>query len=306
MAKKITMPSKTSTRARRSHAPQPIAARSRVRASPTVTTEPVTRTPAPPKSPSSSASADGRVDRVVEPGRRPRPGRRRTPPRRSRRARRPASPRRGVVWVTTTSASTGSSASSMPRDVLVGHRGDHADQPGEAKDSPQRRRRWPAPRPGCARRRARTVGRAPDDLEPARRGRRRRTRPAPGRRPAALARRAAAEERLDRRERAGRVVRLVRTVQRQEDVVVLPAEPAQGRAAARRRRASGTGRRTPGPRGPRSRRPRRRAAAAPRRPSSGCWASTPYDAGLMIPAFSPAISVDRRAEVVARGRARSA
>ena len=37
-----------------------------------------------------------------------------------------------------------------------------------------------------------------------------------------------AEERLDGGERHGGVVRLVRAVQRQEDLLVLPAEPAQG------------------------------------------------------------------------------
>ena len=136
-----------------------------------------------------------------------------------------------------------------------------------------------------------TVGELPDDLEPPGRGhlgeagadevdveraalgvRRRRGTPRP------------------RRARQAALCAWWAPMQRQEHVVVLARpRPRSRRAAGRRRRGCATGRRTPGPRGrrcaPTSTERRSSTSAA----STGCWASTPYEPGLRIPAFSAAI-----------------
>ena len=91
---------------------------SRLRASPTVMTEPVTSTPAPASVAVLLGQRDRRLDARRPAAARPRPGPRRTPRPPRPPARRPPSRGRRAVSVTTTSASTGSNASSMPRTSL--------------------------------------------------------------------------------------------------------------------------------------------------------------------------------------------
>ena len=142
---------------------------------------------------------------------------------------------------------------------------------------------------------------APDDLEPARRGRPRERRRGPGRRPSGWS----PSERLDRGQGGRR----------------RSAPGARRRAAGRRRRtaradpaatAAGRRPRAPATTTPNSR-PSRTAVASTSahrrsRTSAGpgsCSASTAVAPGLMIPAFSTAISSGEVAEVRARGRRRS-
>ena len=132
---------------------------------------------------------------------------------------------------------------------------------------------------------------APDDLEPARRGR-----PAERVADQVGVERLVAEERLDRGQGRGGVLRLVRPVEREEDVVVLrvqtlqreqlaadrghPGDDAELQALAHGVASTSAHRRS-------------RTSAGP----GSCSASTAVAPGLMIPAFSSAISSTEVAEV---------
>ena len=108
---------------------------------------------------SSASSSRGRPARG--------PHRRRRPPLPP--GRRPAWRAAMFAWVTTTSASTGSNGSRIPRASLSRHHRDDADQPGEGEVLLQRARR--GHRAGRVVRGVEQDGRRrADDLEPARRG----------------------------------------------------------------------------------------------------------------------------------------
>ena len=206
------------------------------------------------------AGADRRAERLAGLGQRRAP----------RRWRRPAGARRVTRSAPKTSrATTASSAAGIARcggvlgaddvgEVRLERREQRPRRPCRPSRRPRRsaarRRRSPrAPRPsasapcGLWAASSTIVGLRPDDLEPARRGdlgERRRA-------PASSSRGVVAEERLDRGQRDGGVLRLVRAVQRQEDARrSAPGAPA-ATAPGRRRPAPARRRRTPGPRGPR-------------------------------------------------------
>ena len=213
--------------------------RSSARASPTVTTEPVTSTAPEPIDVAERLAGLGQrrrlVDRVGQPRRDRDPVLAEDLARRPRPARRPASRGRWSSGCTTTCARCGSNAASTPSYVLVGHHADRRRSAGEnAKESSSAAAAASAPCGLCA---------ASSTIV----GLRRMISSRPGRghlgeRLAHHARRRAgslAEERLDRGQRDGGVLRLVGAVERQEDLVVARRAAPAATASGRRRPAPG-------------------------------------------------------------------